>query len=187
MNRREILKYTALATGGALGAPLISSMLSACSSPPPAVVSGTESLNFFTTEEFNLVKELADTLLPATDSPSASAVQTHYMIDHMVGNVYDEEAKQKYREGFDALKTVLLANGDFTSLDSTERIQALLSLENSRNSLAGANYLHLKQQTITYYLSSEEIGKNFLNYLPVPGEYVGCISLEEAGGRAWTL
>ncbi len=40
---------------------------------------------------------------------------------------------------------------------------------------------------IILYLSTEEIGLNFLNYLPIPGPYESCISLEEVNGKAWAL
>jgi len=34
---------------------------------------------------------------------------------------------------------------------------------------------------------TEEIATNYLNYLPVPGAYEGCITLESVGGKAWAI
>ena len=48
-------------------------------------------------------------------------------------------------------------------------------------------YLNFKQQTVAYYLSTEEVATKFLTYLPVPGKYEACITVEEAGGKAWAL
>lgn len=184
MKRRDVLKLTALATGSAVCAPVAGSLLSACTSPPPDQAVG--ELFFFTTEEFSMLEMYVDTLLPKTESPSASELNIHQVIDHMVGNVYFDEERKTYRLGFDALKKLLKEEG-FTDLEQEARVKILSGLENTQDNLAGNAHRHIKQQTVAYYLSTEEIAKNYLNYLPVPGEYQGCISLEEAGGKAWAL
>lgn len=47
-------------------------------------------------------------------------------------------------------------------------------------------YEQIKQQAITYWLNSEIIATNHLNYLPIPGKYEACIPLESVGGKAWS-
>ncbi len=185
MNRRDILRITALATGGAICSPLASTILSGCTAPPPDLPEG--ELFFFTPEEHSLMKAYVDTLLPKTDSPSASELDIHGTIDRMVGTVYFPEERDNYRAEFDALLMVLNQDGKFEELGAEDRIKILSNLEGAVESPAANAHRHIKQQTIAYYLSTEEIGKNYLNYLPVPGEYQGCISLEEAGGKAWAL
>ena len=47
---------------------------------------------------------------------------------------------------------------------------------------------NLRGMTILGYKTSEFVGKQVLEYLPVPGEYVPCGSTEElTGGKAWSL
>lgn len=190
MKRREILKYTAYMTGAAVGLPLMSTILTGCKTDQ---VSTTEAfkLNFFSSEEFNFLKNMVDTILPKTDSPAASEVGVHKMIDSMVGTTYQEDAIKKYRENFDAFTSYLKTQADdksFGSLSQERKIEILKALDASNeNQLARAGYLDLKQQTIAYYLNTEEIGTNFLNYLPVPGEYIGCIDLADVGGKAWAI
>lgn len=47
---------------------------------------------------------------------------------------------------------------------------------------------NLRGMTIWGYKTSEYVGKEVLEYLPVPGEYVPCGSTEElTGGKAWSL
>ena len=187
MNRREILKYTAWATGAAVGAPLISAVLSGCESEP-AVAEGAD-LQLFSTDDFALLQDLVDVILPATDSPSASEVGVPHTIDHMVGYVYDDPARQSFAEGFAALAGYLRQAG-FEKSDGSGKLEMLKALQISTDE--GSEpvrkaFLDLRQQTIAYYLSTEEIGTKFLNYLPVPGTYAACISLEEAGGKASAL
>ena len=186
MNRREILKYTALATGGAICTPLLSTFLSGCTTGTKE--SSTENaLSFFNQEEFDLVKTIIDTILPKTDSPSATEVGVHEEIDAMVGTVYQEEDRNNYKSGFEALKTYL-DEKDFADKNEEEKKNILLSIEASAPMEIGAEmqaYYHLKQQTIAYYLYTKEIGTKYLNYLPVPGEYQACIPLSETNGKAW--
>lgn len=188
MKRRDLLKYTALATGAALSAPLISSLLTSCASEVTDTA-GTDQLHFFNQQEFELVSDLVDLILPKTDSPSASEVGVHHMIDAMVGTVYLENDKSAYKKRFTALTAHLdkTAGGKaFLQLEPNQKLDLLKQLSGSKEAAEiGQALLNFKQQTVAYYLSTEEIGENYLNYLPVPGEYNSCITLEEAGGKAW--
>jgi len=183
MKRREILRYTALATGAAISASLLSSLLVGCQSEVvPATTA--EELAFFSGTEFELVKTIADIILPKTDSPSATDVGVHDMIDQMVGKVYSEKEKTAYKTAFTALTKLV---GKATGNDLSTLVNQLNSKDQSTPEAARKGFTALKQQTIAYYLSSKEIGMNYLSYLPVPGDYEACISVEEAGGKAWAL
>ena len=190
MRRRDVLKYTALMTGAAIATP-IALTISSCQSE--VIKEGSlGALKFFSGSEINVVKSLIDTILPKTDSSSASEVGVHRTMDAMVGMVYNEEQRNTFRKSFDELNKYLSDQNDgksFDKLGSDTKITVLKVLEEAESQeLETKNaYLTLKQQTIAYYLSTEEVGLNYLNYLPVPGEYIECISLEEVGGKAWTL
>ena len=181
MKRREIIKYAAYATGAAISAPLALSILSGCKTDE---VRGIDKLHFFNAEEFSLIETIVDVILPKTDSPSATEVGVHYMIDSMVGTVYNAEDKGDYRKGFDGLFQYLKET-KFQDGNSESQLAALKKLGDSAEHQKAFN--DLKQQTIAYYLTTEEVGTKFLTYLPVPGKYQPCISLEEAGGKKYTL
>lgn len=178
-------------TGAALSAPLIMSLQS-CKTD---AISKTDikKLHFFKKDQMRLVQTLADTILPKTDSPSASEVGVPNLIDQMVGEVYDTKDQTSYAANFEKLSAYLQqqANGkDFHKLTEAERVDILNRLSKTEDealSEASNGYLTIKQQTIAYYLSTEEIGTKYLNYLPVPGPYEGCISLESVGGKAWAI
>ncbi len=189
MTRREILRYTAFATGAAVSAPLASAFLVGCQSD----FDDNYIPEFFKEEEFGVVKHLMNTILPKTDSPSAIQVGAHQVLDKMLLNVYAEEDQLEFRTSFAALNTHLkeAAGGkSFDSLGNKKQLVLLKELEQAEGEeleVVKSAYLDIKQQTIAYYLSSERVGKEFLNYLPVPGEYEACISLAEAGGKAWAI
>jgi len=47
---------------------------------------------------------------------------------------------------------------------------------------------NLRNMTIMGYKTSEYIGEEVLNYLPVPGGYIACGDVQElSGGKAWSL
>jgi len=182
MKRRQIIKYTSLATGAAISAPLLSVLLTGCKTDE--VVKSANTLNLFSQNEFDMLKLVVDIILPKTDSPSASEVGVHTMIDHMVGKVFKEEDKVSFKSKFDLLINHLSAKkfGDMTGDN-----QLFTLVEASKNKEVNAGLQAVKQHAIAYYLSSEEIGKNYLNYLPVPGDWVPCISVAEAGGKKWAI
>lgn len=187
MNRRKILQYVAYTTGAAVSVPLASSLLVGCR---PETATGVASqLHFFDEDQYSMIEKLVDIILPKTDSPSATDIGVHTMIDTMVGTAYRPKARENYKSQMGAFFN-LLKEKNFEQEDLGTQIDLLKALDKDQSegvSDARSGYLHLKQQTITYYLSSEEIGTNYLNYLPVPGQYEPCISLEEAGGKAWAL
>jgi hypothetical protein len=185
MNRREMLKYTALLTGGAVSASFTSAFLSGCSRPEAE----DGQLYFFNSDQFELVIRLADSILPRTDSPSASDVGVHHTIDTMIGLVFDSDFKNLFKSQFKELEEHL-TNQNFHSLDQPERVELLQDLElntNTDTENARKAYIELKQQVIAYYLSAERIGREYLNYVPLPGVYEPCISVDDVDNTAWTI
>lgn len=177
MTRREIIKYTATLTGAALATPIVTSLLSGCQGTVKSN-DATKTLHFFDSEEFTILQRIVDTILPKTDSPSATDVGVDYIIDSMVGQVYDREAKREYRANFDELKGLL---SNVTDEALADKLEELLSSNRSEA------LLQLKQQTVSYYLTTEEISTTYLNYLPIPGEYEGCIELSSVDNKAWAI
>lgn len=182
MDRRELIKLVTLSTGAVLSVPLMSSLLTSCKKDVEVIADADYTLQFFNKEDFSLVKTLIDTILPRTDSPSATDVGVHKTIDTMVGTVYSSENGEEYQQRFFALKTYL--NSAKNKLEALQKLSKS-SAKEDKNAKAG--FLELKQQTIAYYLTTEEIGKNYLNYLPIPGEYKPCIQLDEVDGKAWAI
>lgn len=196
MNRREVLRYTAWITGSAVSASLASVILSGCSEqttpPNPAAATAslpTHLLHFFTPEQFSLVELLVDVILPRTDSPSATDVKVHIKLDAMLGQVFDSTYQARFKAQWLALEKYL-AQQQFFQQSATDQLAILQSLELSRdeaNATVKKALVEFKQQIIAYYLTTEEIGEKFLNYLPIPGSYQPCISVDDVNNKAWAL
>lgn len=196
MNRRQILQYTAWITGTAVSAPLAGALLSGCSKSDnngtAATVggdSGLPVLHFFSPDQFGRVKHLADTILPRTDSPSASDVNVHITVDSMLGLVFAEPHQRTFKHNWLALERYLEQSG-FAQQDAERQAELLRTLElstDAANADARQGLLDFKQQVIAYYLTTEEVGRNFLNYVPIPGSYEPCISVDDVNNRAWAI
>ena len=205
MNRRELLRYTAYFTGMAVSAPVASALLAGCKRDE-AVAAGDAvyAPEFFNDDEYTFITKLSDTMIPTTDTPGAVDVGVPEMVDKMVGQVYDEEARGKFRDGLKELMRRM--NGDeenpgFAALEGDESLVYLQDQDmhykdsdtdwdsqpevegNARNV-----YFDLKSQIVGAWINSEPIGTEVLAYLPVPGEYIPCGDLQElTGGKAWAI
>lgn len=197
MNRREVLRYTAWITGSAISASLAGAILSGCSEQTPDKNPATNAdsaansslLHFFTPEQFTLVALLADTILPRTDSPSATDVKVHITLDSMLGQVFDSNYQTAFKTQWMALENYL-SQQQFLQLSQAAQVETLQSLElNQNDGTASAKkaLVEFKQHVIAYYLTTEDIAKTFLNYLPIPVTYKPCISLDDVNNKAWAL
>tara|TARA_R110000868_G_scaffold304437_15_gene565207 strand:- start:5177 stop:5743 length:567 start_codon:yes stop_codon:yes gene_type:complete len=188
MRRRDVLKYAAYASGAAVSSPLFNSILSGTVSN---FLNRTENYKplFLNEQQFMLLRDIADAILPKTDSPSASEVGVPATIDAIIGNAYSKKDQQEFKKRFSNLE-VYLKRQNFSESDQKKKVAILSALNDSKDEKLGLTrwaYIDIKQQTISYYLSSEEIGENYLNYLPVPGYYDPCITLESVNGKAWSI
>ncbi|MBI3667546.1 MAG: gluconate 2-dehydrogenase subunit 3 family protein [Acidobacteria bacterium] len=112
--RRDVLKITA---GAAVSAPLL-----AGPAPP------SEGPQFFTAEEFQLVDELTEMIIPADEhSPGARAAQVAAYIDKRLAETVEPEPKQLWKEGLklmDAL-SVQMNGRRFMEAAADERLAVL--------------------------------------------------------------
>ena len=189
MKRRELIQLVTLSTGAVLSAPLLGSLVSGCTQGIKKKATDYQNL-FFTKDDFTLIQELVDIILPRSESPSATDVGVHITIDTMIAETYSKEDQDSYQNNFNTLQKFLRDNDDFKNGNKNKKTTLLKELSDSKgdeNSMTKRAFLDIRQQTIAYYLSTEKISKNYLNYLPIPGKYESCISVDEVNNTAWAL
>lgn len=185
MNRRDALKYTGLAFGYAATAGTLATMMQSCQAD---VSSDGWTPSTLTNDQVKLVAEVAETLIPATDTPGAKDVMVHRYIDSwLTGFLTDENQKQAVAS-IATLETYLneAGSGKFADLSAEEKLEILTALNKEAIGAEDKNpvqqaYLSMKGQVINTYFTSEKVGEEVLNYLPVPGPYESCIPYEEVG------
>ena len=197
MDRRTALKKTALAGGSAALVPSLFSLLQSCQQQARL---SWEPI-FLTIDQAELVSTLADTLLPKTETPGALDMKVDMFIDMVFAKLFDKTAQDAMiaeMNEFDALCAEKFG-GKFAELDAQDRKEFLKQQESVSPKYNGkvwgtavgvqepvGFYRTFKSLALWGYFSSEEIGKNVLNYDPIPGKYLGCIPLQDVG-NSWSL
>lgn len=179
MDRREAIKRTSLLLGGALSASAITGIMQGCQ---PTGALDWEPV-FLSSEEASLVTSIADCILPATDTPSASDVFVPEFIDLMLQEVYSSAEQNHFTTGLKALekKSQEQNQKPFGKSSITEQTAVLTDLETAAASQTGSGkpFIHMiKELTLLGYFTSDKIMQEVLSYNPVPGQYEGCVDME---------
>jgi len=186
MDRRSALKNASLLLGYTLTAPAITGILSGCR---PEVVPNFEP-KFFAKEQLGTIKAFMDTIIPKTDTPSASEVGVIEFMDELFEKVMKPEEQQRFKDG---LVNLVTTAGETALEDQSEeqRAAVLSKIEQAASEAEGPKneqfWYMAKGLIVNGYMLSEEIGLNHLAYDPSPGEYIGCTDLSISQGKNWSL
>ena len=200
MNRRELLKMVAAATGGAvIGGEFF---LAGCKNPE----AGTTKE--FTTNDIAFFDEVAETIFPKTSTPGAKEAKVGQFMTVMVNDCYTEENQKALRDGQEAINAACkkMHGHDFMKASPEERKKLLVSLDPEikdhqakrreflkeqddlekkaqangdtnfkRKTMPDHYFTMMKQLTILGYFTSKEGRTGATNYQPLPGKYQGDI------------
>jgi len=201
MNRRLAIKNTALLMGSGLAATVFSSGLQGCDTKTDTAGTTDWSPAFFMADEAVMVEKFAGHLLPATTTPGAGDVLVHRFLDKLIGEVFSGEQKTEIREGLLSLDAFCRAEiGDAFNNCSSEQLDSFFNEQENESAVEEANlwgsrivsgekpsfYRQLKGLCLFAYFTSEKVGEEVLRYDPVPGNFRGCIPVEEVG-NSWSL
>src|SRR5215510_10466707 len=106
-DRRDFLRGASVLMGHAA----LGSVVTAFAASP-------RKATFFRESEMRDLRALVDVILPATDSPAASAADTHYFIDLAVPACASAAAQKTFREG-------LKAFAGYETLSAAEQVARL--------------------------------------------------------------
>lgn len=192
MNRREALKRTAWAMGGVISAPAILGVLQGCTAKPEI----NWKPEYLTADQASIVSEVAEIIIPKTETPGAKDVGVPSFIDKIVKDCYSKEDQDRFSSGLTAFdEGAKKEYGDaFMDLDDEQRTAYVkklhdeaLQVERSTNPAPKRPFiLMMKELTMLGFFTSEAGATQVLQYDAVPGAYKGCIPVSEAGnGKTW--
>lgn len=190
MDRREALKRTAWIMGGAVSAPAIIGILKGCTAKPTIDWKPV----FLSPEQGTLVTQVAEIIIPKTDTPGAKDVGVPGFIDQIVHECFDKETQDRFLNGLKAFDDEAKKEyGDpFIDLDAEQQSAFVKKVHdaavNAEEEEEGNRpfILTMKELTMLGFFTSEPGASQVLQYSPVPGAYKGCIPLSEAGnGKTW--
>ena len=195
MNRRELLKLIAAATGGVvIGGEFL---LSGCKNP--------ESNPFeFTEDNVAFLDEVAETILPQTSTAGAKAAGVGRFMTVMVNDCYTKGDQEIFHKGLNILDDACkkMHSHGFMKATPEQRKELLISLDKEtkeyikkkaefdneqkekekegqekgttdfkKQTMPNHYFQQLKQLAIFGYFTSEKGRKEGLRYTPVPGRY----------------
>jgi len=148
-----------------------------------AFAAAPRKATWFTAAEMDTLRSLVDVILPATDSPAASAADTHFFIDLAIPACASAEAQTTFRAGVDAL-----GKKGFANLAPAEQVTLLKERAAADMPLSydQSFFKILKDYTLSGYFLSETGATKALAYERVPGGYQGDLPLA-ANQKAWAI
>jgi gluconate 2-dehydrogenase gamma chain len=191
IDRREALRKTALLMGAAVSASALSGILQGCKAAPEL----TYTPSFFTEDQARIVMEVAEIIIPKTDTPGAKDAGVPGFIDLMLKDCYKKEDQDRFIAGLTAFdEEAKKAYGDSfiyckpeQQVELVTKIHAAALAEAKENKEAKRPFILMaKELTLLGFFTSEPGATQVLQYIAVPGSYKGCIPLAEAGnGKTW--
>ncbi|UFH57422.1 gluconate 2-dehydrogenase subunit 3 family protein [Spirosoma sp. KNUC1025] len=129
--------------------------------------------------QMDLLAEMAETIIPATDTPGAKALNVHQFIQKMVADCYDQKAQDSLRSGLESLDGFARKaySKPFREGDVAQRTSLLTQL--SQDSAQKDFYGLVKGLTIRGYMTSEYVMTNLTHYQFIPGHYHGCVPVSQ--------
>ncbi len=197
LNRRETIKRIALLLGGTISAPALQGLLNGARASASDVAWKPK---FLSVSQAALVTEIADIIIPRTDTPGAKDIGIAAFIDSMLNEVYPPADRRRFVEGLMSFSSSRRsADGrDFMELGVPERIarvrmaHAAALEEHRRRPMRSDGKSHrpfilmLKELTLIGFFTSEAGCTQVLQHVAVPGALRACIPLSEAGnGKTW--
>ncbi len=181
INRRDALQRLALLTGGFAILPQWAGAIEQWQT-------GTfHSEALVGSETASLLAEIAEMIIPTTDTPGAKAAKVEEFIMLIMQDCTGEADRQRFYAGLEAFEAGCKKtySKGFVALEKPERIEALKAAEAETSTEKGKPtfFRTMKGLTMTGYFTSEIGATQALEYIHVPGEYHGCVPMEK-GQRA---
>lgn len=144
----------------------------------PETVRSTQQ--FLSLSQTDVLANMVETIIPATNTPGAKALNVHQFVQKMVADCYDKPAQENLLNGLDSLDTLAKKsfNKPFADGDAAQRTSLLTELSKSTDSTQKGFYSLVKNLTIRGYMSSEYVMTNLTHYQFIPGHYYGCVPVQ---------
>lgn len=170
MNRRDLLKKGVYGLAGVTLSSTLISTLQNCSSIEKYIPL------YFSNDEFSLLSNIVDFLVPKTETPGAVDMKVPQFIDIIISETYNSESKNNFSNKFKLLIEDFKSNNidlsDYNSIKSK-------FVNDFNNKTHQEVYNQIRDLTVWGFKTSKEIALNVLNYNPIPGYQLGCINIKE--------
>jgi hypothetical protein len=179
ISRREAIQRAALIAGVALSPAWLHAVDRAWQ--PGA------AKTYLTPAQAATVGAFADRILPRTDTPGAVDVGVPAFLDRFYGEFMTDAERRLFIKGVGEVEAAAGGGGGFATLGAERQDEVLRGLARAQEQQDESAFRLLRTFTVLGYFTSEQVGRNVLNYDPVPGAYQPCVPIEQVGRRNWTV
>ncbi len=174
--RRAALERLSLMVGGTLSTQITSALMG-------QILNEGASVAVDETRKA-LLAELADVIIPTTDTPGAKAAGVEEFIIRVMRDCYVLEDQETFYRGLEQIDAASeKANGKkFIDLDPEQRVGIVQDATKTNK----AFFKQMKELTVTGYFISEIGATQALEYLPIPGKFEGDVPMQP-GQKAWAI
>jgi gluconate 2-dehydrogenase gamma chain len=183
LERRELLRRAAWILGGTISAPAALAILQGCSAKESPPATGVPELKFLKPAQYAVIAEIAEIMLPKTDTSGAQDVGVPGFVDVALDAVYDQESKDRFNAGYAEFEQSAKSGGkDF--LEQVPAARATLVKTSLETALAGDKnpkpfILMTRELVLLGYFTSEQGIKQNMTYEAVPTVYHGCVPVSQ--------
>ena len=185
MERRELLKMIAVLTGGTvIGGELL---LSGCKS-------GSGSTLSFSEADIAFLDEIAETIIPKTNTPGAKDAAVGKFMTVMVNDCYEPKDQQIFHDGLTKIEDASQKkySTSFIKLDDAKKKELLTGLDKEAKDYQKSKkesdpqhyFTMMKQLTLFGFFTSKPGATEALRYVAIPGRYEGSVPYHK-GDKAW--
>jgi hypothetical protein len=151
-----------------------------------------------------------DIIIPKTETPGAIELNLNRFIDIYIDEVWPGDIKKLFLLGLDKCSQIHLNTNsknlkllldkylkvdkkikdkhDDLISDYEEQIELGNKVSIDQDIIEYVFIKKLRDITVMSFKIDEYVAKNLLVYNPIPGDYKGCVNLQEVtGGKAWAL
>ncbi len=126
MNRREAIQRAGLVLGYAVSAPVLAGIMNGCKAAPEL----TYKPVFFSNDQAALVSEVAQVIIPMTDTPGAKEAGVPSFIDQILRECYKKRDQDRFLASINAFdEEAKKSTGDsFMDLDAAKQVELITRL-----------------------------------------------------------
>ena len=176
LNRRALLLGAVFMVGGAAALTRLARQTAA----------GVDSLPVFSADQFALLAQVTDVMIPASDTPGALDAGVPDFLRQMLGDWGSRETHVQMLGVLDAIEKQAWHRfgASFLALPAERRLDVLRTVDAESLARQDPAYRKFKWLVLVGYYQSEAGATQELRYELVPGAWRSCLPLTEVGRAA---
>jgi len=171
INRRSAIKQFIILSAGV-------ALLPSCKSNKKVSLYNNIPIN---EEQQTFLAEVAETIIPKTDTPGAKDISAHLFALQMMNDCYNTEDREKFVKGMQQFDDNVQKkyNKSFVQCTPNERQAIVATAEAKKDAKDDAQFFYstLKHLTVQAYTSSKYYLTNVQVYKLVPGKYISSVAV----------